>query len=330
MLFGRSLLRLGTVLAQSRRQLSMKSREIICADTNEWIKTVPLTGFGEKTCVFTSLPDISELPNIYRGYLVDDYKQWFTDTVYEIMSRLNIGNYIVLLQSDVRMMNNSGDTYEWIDKSHLASVAADRSNCTLMWHKLVLTSKDMNKRSTGRPSYSHLVCYVKNAPLDPSPLSSSFGKILTIEEATKHRITHRTSHFAIPDIFYRGEMLWTKGLGLDCCYAGVMFLKEVGQADCILDPFCGYGTILAMANAVGVNAKGVEISPSRCKKSQKLTITEEQLGLVSGYIRNMKLNVVDERKERHQLEEESSDIYHPEYLNDLPTGSNKDEIDEAK
>lgn len=41
------------------------------------------------------------------------------------------------MQSDVRMMNNDREIFEWIDKGHLASTAADRQNMTLVWHKLV-------------------------------------------------------------------------------------------------------------------------------------------------------------------------------------------------
>mmetsp|Transcript_32141 Transcript_32141/g.46335 ORF Transcript_32141/g.46335 Transcript_32141/m.46335 type:complete len:111 (+) Transcript_32141:607-939(+) len=72
--------------------------------------------------------------------------------------------------------------------------------------------------------------------------------------------------FAIPDIFYRGEMLWNKGIGLDCCYVGVQFLRDVAKASCVLDPFCGKGTVPAMANELGMSAVGVEISAKRCRQ----------------------------------------------------------------
>jgi hypothetical protein len=51
----------------SKIQKRMVHREVICADTTEWLKDIPASGFGEKTSVFTSLPDISEMPQIYHG-----------------------------------------------------------------------------------------------------------------------------------------------------------------------------------------------------------------------------------------------------------------------
>lgn len=112
-------------------------RDVICTDAIEWLKSIPPQGLPKECGVFTSLPDISELPELFHGFLVKEYKEWFTDTADLIMSRLSVGNYIILLQSDVRMMNTQREVYEWIDKSHLTSIAADRNNCTLVWHKLV-------------------------------------------------------------------------------------------------------------------------------------------------------------------------------------------------
>lgn len=109
------------------------------------------------------------------------------------------------------------------------------------------------------------------------------------------RCTYRTSLFAVPDIFYRGEMLWPKGIGLDCCYVGVQFLKSVANAKGIIDPFTGYGTVLAMANALGVPAIGVEISPKRCRKANNLSNVD--LELISPYLRKISMDVVEERAE---------------------------------
>jgi hypothetical protein len=115
------------------------------------------------------------------------------------------------------------------------------------------------------------------------------------------RCTYRTSLFAAPDMFYRGEMLWPKGIGLDCCFVGVTFLKSVAFAKGIIDPFAGQGTVLAMADAVGLPSIGVEISAKRCKKAHNLKI---DLELVSPYLRKLALDVVEERaaeaKSKHQ------------------------------
>lgn len=36
-------------------------------------------------------------------------------------------------------------------------------------------------------------------------------------------------------------MLWPRAIGLDSCFLGLTFLKEVALAECIIDPFCGVG-----------------------------------------------------------------------------------------
>jgi hypothetical protein len=181
----------------------------------------------------------------------------------------------------------------------------------------VSTDKCSSKKSTGRPTYSHLICYGKNGyvnrpvevkvsrnkrkkelraehtrtkaerevgsenggtavpagcnvndTLVPALQSTAFSceapanDVVSTETTvpTLHaaeapnadssagptesqlpylRCSYRTSLFAVPDIFYRGEMLWPKGIGLDCCFVGVMFLKTVVQARGVIDPFAG-------------------------------------------------------------------------------------------
>jgi len=68
-------------------------------------------------------------------------------------------------------------------------------------------------------------------------------------------------------------MLWSKGIGLDCCMMGLAFLRDSVNVSCVIDPFCGVGTVPAMANAVGMSSIGVEISFKRCKQARKLNLS---------------------------------------------------------
>jgi tRNA G10 N-methylase Trm11 len=70
-------------------------------------------------------------------------------------------------------------------------------------------------------------------------------------------------------------MLWAKGIGLNTALMGCAFLKNIANADCIIDPFCGVGTILAMANCLGVNSIGIEISERRCRKARSLQLYKQ-------------------------------------------------------
>jgi tRNA G10 N-methylase Trm11 len=40
----------------------------------------------------------------------------------------------------------------------------------------------------------------------------------------------------------------------------------------VVDPFCGFGTVLAVANALGLDAVGVDVSPRMCRRARTLQI----------------------------------------------------------
>ena len=69
----------------------------------------------------------------------------------------------------------------------------------------------------------------------------------------------------------RGEMTWAKAMGLKACVVAVRYVKKfVPGCDLIVDPFCGKGSILAVANEFGLDSLGVEISTKRSKDALQL------------------------------------------------------------
>ena len=119
--------------------------------------------------VFTSLPDISEVPELTHEHDEADrhnvYKDWFTDVAALVFRKLADRSYAIFLQSDIRVHNKTSEVTEWIDKSSLISRAADREGCKLMWHKICVPMDKVTRRaqSLGRPHFSRLVCFVKGA-----------------------------------------------------------------------------------------------------------------------------------------------------------------------
>ena len=117
--------------------------------------------------IFTSLPDISEIPEVVNEHDEVDrhnvYKDWFVDVAALIFRKLADRSYAVFLQSDIRLQNKTNQVTEWIDKSSLIVRAADREGCKLMWSKICLPMDKVTRRlqSLGRPQFSHLVCFVK-------------------------------------------------------------------------------------------------------------------------------------------------------------------------
>jgi tRNA G10 N-methylase Trm11 len=57
----------------------------------------------------------------------------------------------------------------------------------------------------------------------------------------------------------------------------VRFGKEQVGAKIIFDPFCGVGTVLAVANALGLDALGVEKARKRCEQARALRVTAAEL-----------------------------------------------------
>jgi 23S rRNA G2445 N2-methylase RlmL len=57
----------------------------------------------------------------------------------------------------------------------------------------------------------------------------------------------------------------------------VRFARDEVGAKTIFDPFCGVGTVLAAANALGLDALGVELSRKRCEQARALEIKADEL-----------------------------------------------------
>lgn len=187
------------------------------------------------------------------------YKEWFIEVTELILRKVPHDGFAIFYQSDIRSIDHHSNILEWVDKSHLCHVAAERVGMVLKWHKMAsLTEHPFEKRSVGRPSYSHLLCFARK------------------------EVTYRSALHAVPDFFYRGEMLWPKAIGLNAAMLGTSFLVMVKESSTsssahhrvVVDPFCGFGTILAMANAMGLESIGVDISEKRCRKARNLCLEE--------------------------------------------------------
>ena len=256
---------------------SNSKRQVLCQDAVEWLceSSEP---FQEGSSVFTSLPDISEIESSLLKGISDPleriqvYEEWFIKVSRHILNRLPNNAYAIFLQSPVRAIDaKTNKVLKYIDKSHLLAIAVLRTNCVLMWKKMTINSV-LDKRSFHRPTYSDLICFGKGQPKQEESLKGHLSDKPTTLYSTP---TYNTEDFAVPDIIQRGEMLWPKGVGIDTAILGIQFLKYAAKASLVIDPFCGVGTILAVANYYGLDSFGVEISPKRSKQSFAKQVDEE-------------------------------------------------------
>ena len=216
-------------------------RLVVQADALAWLRE-NVSEAGD--AVVTSLPDVSELPELGPG--LDGWKRWFVEAAAAVMAWPQPGRPSLFFQSDVRHQG------QWVDKAYLVQQAAERAGALLIFHKIVCR-KPPGTLTQGRASYSHLLAFTVGQQLIPKKPSAD----------------------VLPDA---GDMPWSRAMGTRACEAACRFLLDETPARRVVDPFCGKGTVLAVANALGLDALGVELSAKRCRAAQKLSVAAPSNG----------------------------------------------------
>ncbi|HEX3775845.1 MAG TPA: hypothetical protein VHV51_15340 [Polyangiaceae bacterium] len=210
-----------------------RERRIIQAEARVWLGENPAP---RGASVITSLPDISELPE--RGF--DDWKAWFVETARAVLRWLPAPGLAIFFQSDIR---HAG---AWVDKGYLVQRAAELERRALLWHKVVCR-RPPGTIAHGRASYSHLLCFAH----EPRRVVAHPG----------------------PDVLAdAGHMPWSKAMGVEACRLACRFLREESETRTVVDPFCGHGTVLTVANHFGFDALGVELSARKVRAARRLVL----------------------------------------------------------
>jgi hypothetical protein len=207
-------------------------RTIHVGDGIAWLREAELT---PEMAIVTSLPDVSEVQ-----LDLDAWARWFEDTVTLACARVSERAVAIFYQTDIKREGR------WIDKGFLVAKGADRAASALLWHRIVCRFAP-GTVTMGRPTYSHLMCYSRALTLPPDEASAD----------------------VLPE---PGEMPWPRAMGAAACRAVVRFLARHTDCTTVVDPFCGHGTMLAVANAHGLHAIGVELSRKRAEKARALVL----------------------------------------------------------
>lgn len=186
--------------------------------------------------VVTSLPDVSELPAL--GF--EGWKRWFEDAAVAVIQAVPDDGVAIFFQSDVRHAGL------WVDKGQLVARAAERARAALLFHKIVCR-KPAGTVTFGRASYSHLLAFSR---------------------ACRPRADVATADVIADAGFVPGR----KAMGVNACVDACRFVREQTSTRTIVDPFCGWGTVLAVANALGLDAVGVDLSSRMCRRARRLQI----------------------------------------------------------
>jgi hypothetical protein len=212
------------------------SRLVVQGEAIAWLDANPA---GERTSVLTSLPDVSEL----SGFDLDAWRAWFIATVRRVVRWVAADGVAIFYQSDIRHRG------ALVDKGYLVMRGAEEEGAAVLWHKIVCR-KPPGTISFGRPTYSHMIA-VSIAP----------------REVARH-----PGPDVLPDA---GHMSWSRATGVEACRVACRFLRDDIAARVVVDPFCGRGTVLAVANAMGLDSVGVDLSAKRCRAARALVVTNE-------------------------------------------------------
>ena len=208
-------------------------RTIVNADALAWLAQ---NVADPRASVITSLPDVSEL----SGLDLEGWRAWFVSAARRVIAWTPSTGVSVFFQSDIRV----GGTI--VDKSYLVMRAAEEEGASLLWHKIVCR-RPPGTISFGRPSWSHMLCVAR----EPRAPARAPGPDV------------------LPDA---GFMPWSRAMGVTACRVACTYLRDEVGARVVVDPFCGRGTVLAVANAMGMDALGVELSTKRCRAARALVI----------------------------------------------------------
>lgn len=186
--------------------------------------------------IITSLPDFSE----FSSMSLQEWQTWFQDAATLIMQKCPPDGVSIFFQSDIKVDGI------WIDKGFLCQKAAQAAGCELLFHKIICRTPP-GTITFGRPSYSHLLCFSKNVRPNMSLGTAD----------------------VLPD---GGAKTWTRGMGVKACELACKIVLDHTTTQTIVDPFCGHGALLAVANSLGLNAIGVELSAKRAAQARQQTL----------------------------------------------------------
>lgn len=210
-------------------------RTVHCEDALGWLEAA---GTLAGCSIITSMPDFSEFPKLSLA----QWKDWFTRAAARVLASCPDDGVVIFFQTDIKPDGT------WVDKGYLCQKAAESLGHELLWHKIVCRAPVGNV-TFGKPAYSRMLCFSRGVRAE---LSRSTADVL-------------------PEA---GPTTWTRGMGREACIEACRFVLEQTSTRTVVDPFCGHGTLLAVANELGLDAVGVELSPKRAKRARNLVYAD--------------------------------------------------------
>lgn len=174
--------------------------------------------------IITSLPDMEEV-----GLEYEQWVAWVKTTCDNLASSLDDDGIIVFYQTDRKYDG------QIIDKKSLITNCFTSKGYKNIYNKIALKQAP-DTINLFRPTFTNLFGFSMN---------TKSGK-------------------ATPDVFNAGTMIYKNAMGYDACKNAISFIhSKIDDVDCIVDPFCGMGSVLKISNDLGFKSVGVDILESQ-------------------------------------------------------------------
>ena len=189
--------------------------------------------------IVTGMPDVSEL-----GVDVPTWRAWFEEAAALVARAVPDDGAAVFFQTDLRR-----DGFV-VDKAAVIGSACEDAGLTLVLSKIVCRVPP-GTTTFGRPAFVRFVAYARG-PREPT--------------------------IGIPDVIVdAGPKTWTRAVGVRAVAHAMRFVSAATSSATIVDPFCGVGTFLAVAEAHGFDAIGVERHKRRAAIARTLELRADAL-----------------------------------------------------
>lgn len=182
--------------------------------------------------VLATIPDVSEI-----GVSMERWREFFLGAARAALLATPADGLTVFMQTDIKHEGR------WVSKAGMVLRVADELEVPLLFHKIVCR-RPPGSLMHGRPGYSHILAFSRLARDDrayPTP-------------------------DVLPDL---GVMPWSHSIGTRAAETAVTAVRRLAPATTrIVVPFCGIGTILAVANAHGFTVVGIERNRKRAEAAR--------------------------------------------------------------
>lgn len=195
-----------------------------------------------------------------------------------LVSKLDEHCCAIFYQTDGR---SSGIDGGWLDKGFLCTLGARAAGAVMVWHRIVCAGRPFQIRN-GRPAFARLVCFSRShrcsaSGVDVLPQRGFMSYAGAAGEAACSAAVQyvRLAHLSRParaqatkdDAAVMAQTAALEAAALSVEAFAPIDAESDERVPLVFDPFCGHGTVLALANAWGMDSFGIELNRNRCQAS---------------------------------------------------------------